>query len=274
MKTNKYLVKLNAMRTEAKPIVIAGVGCGLTARAAVLGGADLIAVYSTAVYRVKGLPAALSLLPYDNANDITFSVVPEVLANAGDVPVLIGLGAHDPKTTPDRLVDKAKSFGAAGILNEPFLGVYNIELRRQLEASGFGYSKEVELIEYATKSGLINLAWVFNSAEAIRMVNAGAQMIGGMVAITEKDHPTLSHTERMEAALISIREIVDSVKDFREEVIVLGHGGPLNTPETVAKAIEQTQMDGYFTGSTGERYPVENAVSKAIAQYKKIVIHQ
>ena len=45
------------------------VGCGLTAKAACSGAADIIAVYNTAVYRVRGLPTSLAFLPYDDTNE-------------------------------------------------------------------------------------------------------------------------------------------------------------------------------------------------------------
>lgn len=87
---------LDIGQTE-KPIIMAGVGSGLTAKGAVLGGADLLAVYNTAVYRIKGLPTALAFLPYDDANQLTLTAAPEIIANAGNVPVLLGFGAHDPR---------------------------------------------------------------------------------------------------------------------------------------------------------------------------------
>ena len=82
---------------QSRPVIMAGVGSGLTAAGAARGGAHLIAAYSTAVYRCRGLPSVLSFLPYDNANDLAFSVAADVIAQAGDCPVILGLGVHDPR---------------------------------------------------------------------------------------------------------------------------------------------------------------------------------
>ncbi len=141
METEAILARLRSERAAGRPVIVSGVGSGLTARAASKGGADLLAVYNVAVYRVRGLPTALAFLPYDNATEITMSAVPEVLANASDLPVIIGMGAHDPRSRPEALVERAIAAGGAGVTNEPFLGMYGNELRIQLDAVGLGFSR-------------------------------------------------------------------------------------------------------------------------------------
>jgi predicted TIM-barrel enzyme len=266
MMREAIISKLKGMRSEDLPIIIAGVGCGLTAHAAVTGGADLLAVYSTAIYRMKGMPAVLSFLPYDNANEITFETAPEVIANAADIPVLFGLGAHDVRISPSALIDKAVSLGAAGIINEPFSRMYGHPLIDELEKSGLGFSRELELIKQADQSGLMTLGWVFNQDEAIRMADVGAQMIGVMVAITHRKNAR--QDEYILEAINTISSIVTAVKASRANVFIFGHGGPLVSPEIVNAVMNQTQMDGFFTGSTGERFPVEQSVAETIRQYK------
>ncbi|MCP4329460.1 MAG: phosphoenolpyruvate hydrolase family protein [Alphaproteobacteria bacterium] len=127
---------------SGRPLIMAGVGSGLTARGAVKGGADLLAAYSTAVYRCRGLPSLLSFLPYDNANDLTFAVAPDVLAHAGVCPVILGLGAHDPGQPIENLLDAVESLGAAGVMNEPFVGMYGQEIKAELDAAGLGFQRE------------------------------------------------------------------------------------------------------------------------------------
>ncbi|MCK4900219.1 MAG: phosphoenolpyruvate hydrolase family protein, partial [Anaerolineales bacterium] len=121
MNSKVVMQKLHAAVSVGSPIIVAGVGSGLTAKAAVAGGADMLAVYSTAILRVRGVPTALAFLPYDNANELTMTAAPEVLANAGNVPVILGFGAHDPRVPIEQLLDQAEAVRAAGITNEPFL---------------------------------------------------------------------------------------------------------------------------------------------------------
>jgi predicted TIM-barrel enzyme len=122
--------------------------------------------------------------PYDDANALTFSPAPEVLAVAGDVPVLLGLGAHDTRVPIGQLLDRTEVLGAAGVTNEPFIGIYGHELRTQLNAAGLGLAREVALIKQAVTRGLLALGWVFSVEEARVMAEAGAQLIGAMIGIT------------------------------------------------------------------------------------------
>jgi predicted TIM-barrel enzyme len=248
-----------AARAGGSPVIVAGVGCGLTAAGAAQGGADLLAVYNTAVYRVRGLPTALAFLPYDDCNALTLAAAPEVLAAAGNVPVLLGFGAHDPRRTPRALVDAALAAGAAGVTNEPFLGLYGADLRAQLEAAGLGFQRETALVRLAVGQGLIGLGYAFNPAEARGMAEAGAHVIGAMVG-----------TPRLEQAALQIAAMVEAARATNPEVLVLVHGGPLMDPDSVARVLAMTGADGYITGSSGERLPVRTAVAEAIRAFKSM----
>ena len=68
-KRKEILKKLNAQINAKSAILMFGAGTGLTAKCAERGGADLIGIYSTALYRMKGLPSILGWLPYSNANE-------------------------------------------------------------------------------------------------------------------------------------------------------------------------------------------------------------
>ena len=140
--------------SRSRPVIMAGVGSGLTAAGAAKGGAHLIAAYSTAVYRCRGLPSVLSFLPYDNANDLTFSVAADVVAQAGACPVILGLGVHDPRASVDGLLDRVEALGAAGVMNEPFVGMYSAEIRADLDEAGFGFRREMALVERAVDGGV------------------------------------------------------------------------------------------------------------------------
>jgi len=260
-------------REAGKPVIMAGVGSGLTAKGAVRGGADLLAVYNTAVYRIQGLPTALAFLPYDDANELTISTAPEVMANAGDIPVLLGFGAHDPRKPVPMLVEQAEKIGAAGVTNEPFLGLCGYELRVQLENAGIGFVRELELVNHAVSRGMLALGWVFSVEEAVEMVKAGAQIIGAMAGgITAGGSVGGVQTSSIDQAVEQVGAVVEAVKTNRKDILVLGHGGPLADPESVSEVLRLTGADGYATGSSGERVPVEHGVAEAIRQFKSIDI--
>lgn len=246
-----------------RPLVMAGVGSGLTASGAVGGGADLLAVYSTAVYRCRGAPSLLSFLPYDNANELSLRSAPEVLAQAGTCPVIVGLGAHNPAEPIELLLDRAAALGLAGIMNEPFIGMYGQEIRRALDAAGCGFQREVELIAKASRRGMLTFAWVFSVAEARAMVEAGARLIGAMLGPTRTDLTDLDEPIALADA------IVTAALDVDPDILVLAHGGALASPPVVGEFMRRSRCHGYATGSSAERQPVIQAVGEMVAAFRK-----
>jgi predicted TIM-barrel enzyme len=258
--------RLLERRAGGGAIVVAGVGSGLTASAAVAGGADLIATYGTAVYRILGVPTALAFLPYDDANKLTFGLLPEIVGRSGGTPVIAGLGAHDPRRSVEWLVEEAIAGGAAGVTNEPFAGIYGPALQAELEAAGYGFGREVALLQAAARRGLLTLGWAFDDAETRRLCDAGVDVIGAMAGITGGR----GDADEAGAAIDRLGSMVETARRARPESIVVLHGGPLGDPPAVAAALARTGADGYATGSSAERTPVFAAVRDAVAAFRAI----
>ena len=246
---------------QSRPVIMAGVGSGLTAAGAARGGAHLIAAYSTAVYRCRGLPSVLSFLPYDNANDLAFSVAADVIAQAGDCPVILGLGVHDPRADLDGLLDRVEELGAVGIMNEPFVGMYSAEIRAELDEVGFGFRREVALIERTAARNLLAYAWAFSPDEAREMVGSGARVVGAMLGPSKDDDSAL------ERILADADAIAEAALAADPAAIVLAHGGPLTTPKAVREFLLRSACHGYATGSSAERRPVIEAVAQVVGQF-------
>ena len=259
------LGRLRDRRDAGEAIVVAGVGSGLTAAGAVAGGADLLACYGTAAYRILGVPTALAFLPYDDANKLTLDLLPPVVGRAGGVPVIAGLGAHDPRRPLEQLVAAAAGAGAMGVTNEPFCAIYGPALRRELDAAGYGFAREVELLEIAGRFGLLTLGWAFDAAEVRTLVAAGIDIVGAMAGITGG-----AGGEAVAAAVKRLGVMVRAARRVNPETIVLLHGGPLSDPASVQSALRETGADGYATGSSAERTPVIAAVRDTVAAFRRL----
>ncbi len=265
MTRTEIVGQLHARRDGGGAIIVAGVGSGLTASAAAAGGADLLACYGTAVYRILGVPTALAFLPYDDANVLTLELLPAIVERAGATPVVAGLGAHDPRRSLHWLVGEAVDHGASGLTNEPFVGMYGPGIRADLEAAGYGFGREVELLEMAGRAGLLTLGWAFDNEEVRRLAGAGVDVIGAMAGITGGAGPesAADAVERLGAmVLVARRE--------RPDALVLLHGGPLGDPDTVGAALHATGADGYATGSSAERTPVFGAVRDTVRAFRDL----
>ncbi len=260
---------LEGLRTrvaDGGAIVVAGVGSGLTAAGAVAGGADLLATYSTAIYRILGVPTALAFMPYDDTNAVTLSLVPEVVGRAAGVPVIAGLGAHDPRRPIDRLVSAALDAGADGLTNEPFVGIYTPEMRADLDRAGYGFTREVAMLAEARRRGMLTLGWAFDSDEVRILLGAGVDVVGAMAGITSGG----AAADVRRAAFDGFAAMTAAARAADRNAIVVLHGGPLADPAAVAEALAYTGADGYATGSSAERTPVIAAVRDTVAAFRAV----
>ncbi len=255
---------------KCRPVLMFGAGIGLTARSAELGGADIIAVYSTAVYRMRGLPSILAFLPYSDANDHVKRMAAEILPAVKEAPCIAGIGAHDPALNIEKFMDEMMDMGFSGITNEPFAGIYGPDFAAQLEAAGVGFSKEADMISLASRKGIFTVAWAFNPEESRKMARAGADIVGALVGITAGGITGAQKEQSLEEAAEAVQAMCDAAKSVNSDVIVLSHGGPFKDPETAGYSLLHSDAEGYAAGSSGERLPTETAVSDITRQYKKM----
>jgi len=266
----EVLERLQRELDAGKPLLMFGAGTGLTARCAELGGADLIAVYSTAHYRMAAQPSLLAWLPYENANELVVRMAKDILPAVKETPCIAGIGAHDPRLNIEKFIDELLEMGFCGFTNEPFVGIYGSEFGAQLEAAGLGFSKEVELIKICHERNLFTVGWAFTADEGRRMAEAGADVIGAIVGVTAGGLTGASKTQKLEHAAAQIQEICQAAKAVNPEIMVITHGGPFKDVETAEYSLLHTDAVGYASGSSGERIPTESSVIEITKQYKKI----
>jgi predicted TIM-barrel enzyme len=253
-----------------KPVLMFGAGIGLTAKCAELGGADLIAVYSTAIYRMKGQHTLMAFLPYSNANEHVAKMATEILPAVKETPCIVGIGAHDPSLDMESFLDRMMALGFSGVTNEPFAGIYGPAFAEQLEQAGLGFSREVELIALAHKKNIFTSGWAFNPKEARRMAEAGADVVGALVGVTAGGLSGAAKAQTLEEATELVRAICQSAKKVNPQVMILTHGGPFKDPATAEYSIANSDAVGYAAGSSGERLPTEEAVVNVTKSYKNM----
>jgi len=268
----EILRRLNDQVDSGKAILMFGAGTGLTAKCAEKGGADLIGVYSTAIFRMRGLPSILAWLPYGDANEHLLSMSREILPAVKATPCLAGVGAHDPALNFDVFFDQLERMGFSGINNEPFCGLYGPYFARQLEQAGLGFSREVELIRRARERDLFTVAWAMSPEEAARMAQAGADVVGAMIGVTSGGMSGASETVTLEQATEDVQAMVLAAKRENPDVLVLTHGGPFADVRTAQYSIQHSGAVGYASGSSGERIPTEQAVIGITREYKQMHI--
>ncbi|KAI5308363.1 ToMV resistance protein Tm-1, partial [Ascosphaera atra] len=77
-----------------------------------------------------------------------------------------------------------KTLGFCGVQNFPTVGLIDGTFRANLEETGMGYDKEIEMIRMAHELDLLTTPYVFNEADAEKMTRAGADVLVVHVGLT------------------------------------------------------------------------------------------
>src|SRR5512137_2561124 len=180
----EILRRLNAQTAAGKPIVGCGAGTGISAKMAEAGGADLIIIYNSGRYRMAGRGSLAGLMPYGDANGIVVEMAAEVLPVVKDTPVQAGVCGTDPFRLMPVFLKQLKEIGFSGVQNFPTVGLIDGNFRKNIEATGMGYDKEIEMIRLAHDMDLFTTPYAFTADEAKAMTRAGADLLVGNVALT------------------------------------------------------------------------------------------
>jgi predicted TIM-barrel enzyme len=146
--------RLHEQMAAGRPIVGCGAGAGISAKFAEAGGADLIIIYNSGRYRMAGRGSLAGLLPYGDANAIVVEMAAEVLPIVKHTPVLAGVCGTDPFRLLPVFLQELKRIGFSGVQNFPTVGLFDGNFRANLEGTGMGYDKEVEMIRLARELDL------------------------------------------------------------------------------------------------------------------------
>jgi hypothetical protein len=82
----------------------------------------------------------------------------------------------------DAFISTIMEAGFSGVTNVPTAGIYDGNFRRQIDSTGLGYPKEIDLVSKCRKRDIFTIAYAFNEDEARAMADAGADIIGLMSA--------------------------------------------------------------------------------------------
>jgi len=267
----QILNRLKKTIGEGKPIIGAGCSAGIIAKCAELGGADLILVYSTGKSRLQGLPT--TLIP--NSNKITLEMFEEIQNVVKDTPIIAGIEATEPPAGRD-LSALVKSFidtGFSGIINFPTIAFIppRSDWRKEKEAEGLGFSREVEMIRLAHDMDVFTMAYVFYPQDARAMAKAGVDCMVPHVGGTTGGEAGYDAISRR-AGATKIQKMIEATRKVNPDIICLGHGGPFAAPEDTKYLYEHTEALGFVGASSIERIPIERAVKGVVAEFKSVQV--
>ncbi|HEX7399469.1 MAG TPA: phosphoenolpyruvate hydrolase family protein [Candidatus Limnocylindrales bacterium] len=269
----EVLRRLRAEIDAGRPIVGCGAGTGISAKMAEAGGADLVIIYNSGRYRMAGRGSLAGLMPYGDANGIVVEMAAEVLPVVRDTPVLAGVCGTDPFRLMPVFLRQLKEMGFDGVQNFPTVGLIDGDFRKNIEATGMGYDREVEMIRRASEIDLFCSPYVFNPDDAQAMTRAGADQLVAHVGLTTAGTIGAGVAFTLDDAIDRVMAIAEAGRSVRSDIIVICHGGPFDEPDTVGRALARMPgVAGFFGASSIERLPTERAIRGQVQEFKSLAV--
>ena len=267
------LRRLRAQVEAGKPIIGAGAGTGISAKFVERGGVDLIIIYNSGRYRMAGRGSLSGMMPYGDANAIVVEMASEVLPIVRDTPVLAGVCGTDPFRLMPVFLKQLKALGFDGVQNFPTVGLIDGIFRQNLEETGMGFGPEVEMIRLAHELDMLTCPYVFNEEEAVKMAEAGADVLVPHMGLTTKGSIGATTALTLEESAKRVQVMYDAAKAVNPDILVLCHGGPIAEPEDAAYIFEHTEgIAGFFGASSMERLPTEGALEGRARAFKALQV--
>ncbi|KAJ9205916.1 hypothetical protein DTO164E3_1169 [Paecilomyces variotii] len=269
----EVLGRLKDVVANGGTIVGAGAGIGLSAKSVEKGGCDLIIIYNSGRFRMAGRGSLAGLMPYGDANQVVVEMASEILPIVENTGVLAGVCGTDPFRSMPNFLQQLKGLGFCGVQNFPTVGLIDGKFRQNLEETGMGYDKEVEMIRAAREIDLLTCPYVFNVDEGERMARAGADVLVCHVGLTTSGSIGAETALSLDDCVTIIQDIRDAAVKINPEIIVLCHGGPIAEPKDAEYVLNRTKgVHGFFGASSMERLPVEIAIKENAQAFKRLKI--
>jgi predicted TIM-barrel enzyme len=267
----EMIARLKAVAATGKPIVGCGAGTGISAKMAEAGGCDLIIIYNSGRYRMAGRGSLAGLMAYGDANAIVVEMAAEVLPVVKNTPVLAGVNGTDPFRLFPVFIKQLKEIGFSGVQNFPTVGLIDGNFRANLEGTGMGYDKEIEMISVANKLDFFTSPYVFDPDQAKAMAEAGADQLVAHVGLTTAGSIGAAVALTLEEAVDKVLKMAEGGRKVRKDILVIAHGGPFDEPDAVGKALKMMPgIQGFFGASSIERLPTERAIRAQVQAFKNL----
>lgn len=267
------LARLRAKARTRVPIFIASAGSGLVARLLEQAGADCINTFPGARLRANGMGTMAMMWPILDSNRQTLEYTEQDILPAlrGDAFVCACLNANDPLRDMRAVLERCRAMGVASVSNiGPSIGYVDkgSTLHKVLVSSGITFEHEIEMLRLARELELVSVGLAFDLEDSLALVERAQPDVFCFHAGTTKgglrgfdSGETIAETARR------TEEVYRAVRAVAPDTLLIAHGAAMETEEDARFMLSHTTGHGFWTGSSTERIPIENAVLETAKRF-------
>ena len=270
--------KLRAKVSARKPIWIASAGSGLVAQLLEQGGVDCVNTFSGARLRANGMGTMSMLWPILDSNRQTLDYTREDILPAmkGDAFVCACLNANDPLKDMIMVLDECERMGVVSVSNiGPSISYVDkdSQVYKVLNKSGITFEQEVEFLKAAKERGFVTIGLAFDEEDSCRLVGEAQPDVFCFHAGTTKGgRRGYDSGESIDETAARTEKANEQLRGLAKEVILVAHGAAMETPTDAQYILDHTTCDGFWTGSSTERLPIERAVQETAAEFAALTM--
>ena len=275
--TEEILRRLHDKVAKRLPIMIASAGSGLVARLLEQAGCDCINTFSGARLRANGMGTMSMMWPILDSNQQTLTYTREDIMPAidGRSFVCACLNANDPLKDMRMVLDDCRRMGVNSVSNiGPSISYVDpdSEIYRILTGSGITLQNEIDMLRLAREEmDMVSIGLAFTVADSIRIVDEARPHIFCYHAGTTKGGLTgYDNGINIEQTAANTEAVFAQIRGIAPDTILVCHGAAMETVTDAQFMLDNTSADGFWTGSSTERLPIERAVLEAATQFSSL----
>ena len=272
----EILAKLHAKVETRQPVFIASAGSGLVAKLLEGAGVDCINTFSGARLRANGMGTMSMMWPILDSNRQTLDYTEQDImpAISGEAFICACINANDPLKDMRTVLERLKSMGVMSVSNiGPSISYVDkgSNIRAVLEKSGVTLENEIEMLVLAKDMEMVTVGLAFDMEDSLQMIRDARPDIFCFHAGTTKGGLTgFDSGETIAETAARTREACAAIREIAPETILVGHGAAMETPDDVQYMLNHSTCDGFWTGSSTERLPIERAVSATAQEFRRL----
>jgi predicted TIM-barrel enzyme len=272
----EIMEKLRAKVAKRVPIHIASAGSGLVAKLLEAAGVDCINTFSGARLRANGMGTMSMLWPILDSNRQTLDYTREDIMPAikGDAFICACLNANDPLKDMRMVLDDCLRMGVHSVSNiGPSISYVDkgSEIRKVLTSAGITLQNEIDLLKLGRDMDMVTIGLAFDEEDSIRLVEEAQPDIFCFHAGTTKGGLRgYDSGETIEETAHRTEEANQKLRRLKKDIILVAHGAAMESPSDAQYILDHTSCEGFWTGSSTERLPIERAVSAAAREFQAL----